>query len=120
MVINNTSHNYFSFIASAPEVSDLYLGQYSPLWVAVSITIAIFASYTALAVVNLAELEQNKYRKLFFLVMGGITLGIGVWAMHFIGMLGFSLPCNINYDPVVTALSMAPGILAGLFSLFWI
>ncbi|MBL3590656.1 MAG: response regulator [gamma proteobacterium endosymbiont of Lamellibrachia anaximandri] len=37
--------------------------------------------------------------------------------MHFIGMLGFSIPCGVTYDPWITAFSMLPGILAGIFSL---
>ncbi len=32
--------------------------------------------------------------------------------MHFIGMLAFSLPCGVAYEPFQTALSMIPGVLA--------
>jgi PAS domain S-box-containing protein len=39
-------------------------------------------------------------------------MGGGIWAMHFVGMLAFSLPCGITYDAVGTLLSMIPGMLA--------
>ena len=43
---------------------------------------------------------------------GAFSMGGGIWAMHFIGMLAFSLPCGVSYDPLGTLLSMIPGILA--------
>mgnify|MGYP003578772853 CR=1 FL=1 len=39
-------------------------------------------------------------------------MGVGVWAMHFVGMLAFRLPVKVTYDPLTTALSIAPAILA--------
>jgi NO-binding membrane sensor protein with MHYT domain len=39
-------------------------------------------------------------------------MGLGVWAMHFIGMLSFDLPVAINYDLAVTAVSVVPVIMA--------
>ena len=45
-------------------------------------------------------------------------MGVGVWAMHFIGMEAFQLNCNINYDAEMTALSMIPGVIAAGFALY--
>jgi signal transduction histidine kinase len=39
-------------------------------------------------------------------------MGGGIWAMHFVGMLAFSLPCGVGYNPIGTILSIIPGILA--------
>ena len=39
-------------------------------------------------------------------------MGGGIWAMHFIGMLAFPLPCGVDYNPVGTLLSMIPGGIA--------
>jgi signal transduction histidine kinase/CheY-like chemotaxis protein len=39
-------------------------------------------------------------------------MGIGVWSMHFIGMLAFRLPVQVNYDIPMTLLSMLPAIVA--------
>src|SRR2546422_4299284 len=40
------------------------------------------------------------------------SMGIGVWAMHFIGMLAFRLPVKVNYDVWITLVSVAPAVLA--------
>ena len=44
--------------------------------------------------------------------MPTIAMGIGVWAMHFIGMLAFTLPVVVGYDILITLVSMLPAILA--------
>lgn len=45
----------------------------------------------------------------FWLMMAGITLGGGIWAMHFIAMTAFHAPIEQGYDPALTLLS---GIIA--------
>jgi two-component system, sensor histidine kinase and response regulator len=40
---------------------------------------------------------------------GAISMGGGIWSMHFVGMLAFSLPCGITYEPVGTVLSSCRG-----------
>ena len=45
-------------------------------------------------------------------------MGVGVWAMHFIGMLSMSLDMVMSYDPLLTATSMAVAILASIFALW--
>jgi len=108
---------YFSFIDVVPDTSLLYTGQYNYGLIFLSVSIAVFASYTALFVAQFAEQTEDRKRHFTLLTLGGVTLGVGVWSMHFIGMLGFSIPCGVRYDPWVTAFSMVPGILAGIFSL---
>jgi len=39
-------------------------------------------------------------------------MGIGVWAMHFLGMLAFRLPVRVNYDVWITLVSVVPAVLA--------
>jgi PAS domain S-box-containing protein len=46
-------------------------------------------------------------------LISGLTMGIGIWAMHFIDMLALSLPCRVAYDPFVTLISTLPGVMAG-------
>ncbi|MDH5483930.1 MAG: response regulator [Gammaproteobacteria bacterium] len=108
---------YFTVIGATPDASLLYTGQYNYALVFLSIGIAVFAAYTALLVTQFAERTNGNRRRLALLTIGGFTLGIGVWAMHFIGMLGFLIPCGVTYDPWIAALSMLPGIAAGIFSL---
>ncbi|MCE5182845.1 MAG: EAL domain-containing protein [Betaproteobacteria bacterium] len=44
-------------------------------------------------------------------------MGIGIWAMHFVGMLAFSLPCSSSYNATITMLSTVPGILASALAI---
>jgi len=108
---------YLAFLVEIPETSQLYLGSYNTGLVILSVAIAIIVSYAALVVAQLAGKVDNQRRRYLLLTMGGATLGLGVWSMHFIGMLGFTIPCGISYDPWITVLSMLPGVLAGIFSL---
>ncbi|MBP1098245.1 PAS domain S-box-containing protein [Bradyrhizobium japonicum] len=42
-----------------------------------------------------------------WLVAAAIAMGGGIWSMHFVGMLAFSLPgIEISYDPFLTLLSL--------------
>jgi PAS domain S-box-containing protein len=109
--------HYLHLVLSPPDSSLLYIGIYRPGLVVLSVVIAIFASYVGLLVADFASRSARGSTRHVLLAMGGVTFGVGIWAMHFIGMLGFSLPCNVSYSPWVTAFSMVPGVLASIFSL---
>lgn len=100
------------FLPAAPDASLLYVGTYSPGWVVISVLLAILASYAALNASRRVERLHDTASKLTWSLISAFTLGVGIWAMHFIGMLALNLPCGIYYDPLITLLSMIPGILA--------
>jgi len=100
------------FIQSPPASNLLYLGEYNPLLVFLSLAIAVLAAYAALQVADLvAGLPAGPLRAKWMLA-GGLTLGLGVWTMHFVGMLALSLPCSVGFAPWLTVLSILPAILA--------
>ncbi|MDI8083644.1 hypothetical protein MJN69_27035, partial [Salmonella enterica subsp. enterica serovar Kentucky] len=37
---------------------------------------------------------------------GNVALGVGIWAMHFVGMLAMDHAMNMRFDPFLTGLSM--------------
>jgi len=47
-----------------------------------------------------------------------MAMGIGIWSMHFIGMLAFSLPIPLGYDPFITFLSLLIAIASSVFALW--
>lgn len=49
---------------------------------------------------------------------GGVTLGLAIWAMHFIGMPAFHLPMPISYDLNLTILSALPAIAAAMLGFY--
>jgi PAS domain S-box-containing protein len=94
----------------------LATGHYDPWLVALSIAVAIFASWMALRLMAHVGRESALPLRLVGLITGSLSLGAGVWAMHFIGMLAFSV-CAVNYDPAITLWSMLPSIAASALAL---
>ncbi|MBI3445095.1 MAG: hypothetical protein HY055_06995 [Magnetospirillum sp.] len=105
-----------SFVTAAPDASLLYLGFYDPVLVGLSVVVAVFASYAALLVVQHVAVSRDDRARRWWTLVGGLCMGAGIWAMHFVGMLAFSLPCGTSYDPNLTLLSMIPGILASILA----
>jgi diguanylate cyclase (GGDEF)-like protein len=90
-------------------------GTYIPWLVYLSIGVAIVVSYTAL---SLASRVAGTDGRTGWLIGGATVLGIGIWSMHFIGMLALSLPIRLTYSLPVTALSLVIAIGACAFALF--
>src|SRR6195256_2629139 len=84
-------------------------GTYNPYLVALSILVASFASYTALDLGGHVGAARGLARRAW-LVAAAITMGGGIWAMHFIGMLAFVMPIPMSYDVGVTTLSLVVAI----------
>jgi signal transduction histidine kinase/DNA-binding response OmpR family regulator/HPt (histidine-containing phosphotransfer) domain-containing protein len=88
-----------------------YSGVYSIGLVATSVFVAILASFVALSISARVSAATTQRGRLAWTGAGAISMGGGIWAMHFIGMLAFSLPCGITYNPFGTMLSMVPGMI---------
>lgn len=85
--------------------------------VILSILIAIIASYTALDLSGRVTVAQGRVQKLW-LAGGAIAMGVGVWSMHFIGMLAYKLPISISYNVPIVLISMAVAVVAASIALF--
>ncbi|HDS0959945.1 putative signaling protein [Pseudomonas hunanensis] len=92
-------------------------GSYSSSLVLISLCVAILASYTALDLTGRIATAKGRAAHLW---MGGgaLAMGIGVWSMHFIGMLAFSLPIDLGYDLALTAFSLLIAVLSSGFALW--
>jgi len=92
-------------------------GSYSSSLVLISLCVAILASYTALDLTGRIATAKGRAACLW---MGGgaLAMGIGVWSMHFIGMLAFSLPIELGYDLALTAFSLLIAVLSSGFALW--
>ena len=84
--------------------------------VLVSILVAILASYTALTLALRIRVASKQVAPAW-LIGGGVAMGIGIWSMHFVGMLALMLPIEIAYDVGVTLLSMLIAIVVSTFAL---
>lgn len=91
---------------------------YDTLMVVVSIIVAFLASYTALDMAGRVVTSSGLAARVW-LLGGGFSMGIGIWAMHFIGMLAMNMPMMMSYSGPLTLLSMIIAIAASVFAL-WI
>jgi len=82
--------------------------RYDPFVVAVSILIAGFASYVAFDLAKRVR-THDRYVAAAWWLGGSLAMGTGVWAMHFVGMLAFSLPISLGYDKGLTFVSWLAG-----------
>jgi len=84
---------------------------FSPALVALSVAIAMFAAYTALDLAERARrpgAESDSVRSRWLWIAGAaVTMGGGIWSMHFVGMLALESGMTVSYDPGLTALSLA-------------
>ena len=83
---------------------------YDPYLVALSILVAGFASYTALDLGGRVALAQGPTHPIW-LAAAALTMGAGIWSMHFVAMLAFMLPMPVSYDVGLTVLSLVLAIL---------
>lgn len=85
--------------------------------VAISFVVAILASYTALDLTGRIFLLASARLRHAWRLGGAAALGVGIWSMHFIAMLAFSLPIPLGYDFATTAYSLGLAIGASYLAL---
>lgn len=89
---------------------------YDGFSVIASILVAMLASFAALDLAGRVRSESGAMRP-GWVVAGGMVMGLGIWSMHFVGMLAFHLSVPIQYDVPLMLLSMAVAIAASFLAL---
>lgn len=90
---------------------------YDHLQVALSILIAVAASYAALDLAERVAATRGRVRA-SWLFGGGAAMGIGIWSMHYVGMLAFHLPVPVSYYWPGVLASLLVGVVYSLSALF--
>ncbi|USJ00585.1 bifunctional diguanylate cyclase/phosphodiesterase [Xanthomonas prunicola] len=93
------------------------VGTYNLGMVMLSLVVAVLASYTALQLAARMTASRGGFAAAW-LAGGAIAMGIGIWSMHFIGMLAFRLPIPVGYDLALTVYSMLVAILTSALALW--
>jgi len=91
-------------------------GTYNYCLVLLSILVAVAVSHTALRLAARVGRATGSSAQLW-LAGGAISMGTGIWSMHFIGMLAFSVPIALSYDLTPTLGSLCLGIASSGFAL---
>jgi two-component system sensor histidine kinase/response regulator len=95
----------------------IFASSYNYLLVALSVLIAMFASYAALDLAGRVTAARGAVR--FAWLTGGATaMGVGIWSMHYVGMLAFRLPVPVLYDIPTVAISLLAAVFASGVALF--
>jgi len=94
----------------------LLSGTYDKWLVIASLLMAMLASYTALDMAGRVASAQGRAAR-YWLAGGSVAMGIGIWSMHFLGMLAFRLPISMGYDPTITLFSLLIAAASSTFAL---
>ena len=90
---------------------------YNHWLIVLSIVVAVLVSYTALRLAARVATSERQGARVW-LGIGAMAMGVGIWSMHFIGMLAFSLPIPLAYNIPTTLASLAVAIITSAFALW--
>ncbi len=93
------------------------IGFYDYRLVAVSVLIAVCAAHAALDLAGRVTAARGMAR-IAWLGGGALAIGLGIWAMHYVGMEAFKLPVPVEYYWPSVLLSMVAAVAASAVALF--
>lgn len=85
----------------------------------VAFLIASLASYTCLNLFRRFKFTRGII-KLIFLIGGSLSIGLGIWSMHFVSILALNITVRITYNLTLLLISIMIPILFSFLSLFYI
>ena len=87
--------------------------------VALSVLIATVGAYVAIEIALRVRAAVRR-RRLLWIYGGSLAMGLGIWSMHFVGMLALRLPIPVWYNAPVVFLSFVAAVLGCViaFSIF--
>jgi PAS domain S-box-containing protein len=80
-----------------------------PFYVILAATVAVLGSWTALDLFMRVRVWVGQTRSAW-LIAASVAMGLSIWAMHFIAMLGFDIGSAVRYDTSLTIMSLALAI----------
>lgn len=93
--------------------------RFSTPLIVLSVLIAIISSFTAFGISERQHAAVQKKYKIAWNIFGAITMGLGIWSMHFIALLALTLPIPVSYNVLLTVLSTLPAIFS-CSVVFWL
>ncbi|MCK0744493.1 EAL domain-containing protein [Chromohalobacter nigrandesensis] len=104
-------------LTSSASVDNAIHGQWDPWLIVLSCLVAWLASGLGLVIGERMQEADNRLRRGVWLVAGAGMMGLGVWSMHFIGMLALRLPLPMQHDVGLTFLSLLPAVLGSIYTM---
>jgi len=115
----NTYFDYSLFLHGAVPANAMH-GYYNLDLVALSCLVAFLGSYVALDLTGRIFAEPSGHYSLYWLFSCAIVMGCSIWSMHFIGMLAYTMPIPMSYDPLWTFLSLVVAVAGSLLAFLFI
>ena len=112
---NDSLSNTHTYLHNWHTMNDTLTGQYNTLLIALSFVVASISAYCAITISDKLSQDMKDYR--LWLISGGCILGLGIWSMHFIGMLSYEIHISLLYDPYITILSLLIAIAASTYTI---
>ncbi len=100
-----------TFISESDLIYAVLIKTYSIPLVILSVLVAVLAAYTSFQLSERIRGGAKKHKGIWLLA-GALSLGGGIWAMHFIGMLALKLTVDVSYDATLTLISIFPAFIA--------
>ena len=91
---------------------------WDPRLIALSYLVAVFASYAALDLAGVVSLAREGRSRAAWISFGAIAMGLGIWSMHFTGMLALKTSMPLSYDVPLVVVSAVVAIAASALALF--
>jgi len=106
------------FLTTVPDGSQILLNcKHTPELVVLAYLLACTAGYATLSFAERAGHADNAVARRNWCVVGALSLGGGIWGMHFVAMLAFQAPVAVNYDLPTTVFSLLVVVLAALLAM---
>jgi PAS domain S-box-containing protein len=96
-------------ILSAIDSSSMIEKSYSFPLVILSVVVATLGGYVAVEIAQRIRAAEGR-RRVFWTCGGALALGLGIWSMHFVGMLALRLPVLIWYDALLIFASIVAAV----------
>lgn len=93
---------------------------YAPALVALAFALSALGAFVALTAAAGIATGGRRISRFNTLASGAALGGIGVWAMHFVGMLSLRVDLAISYSVPETLLSLVAAVAASAAALAWV
>lgn len=103
--------NFWRLVSPEQFSTPALISHHSHLLCVAAVLLAVIAAWVLLPVIRRYHQGNPRHRPAW-LSIGSVGMGAGIWAMHFTAMLSFTLPVDIEYDLLITVISVVPAILA--------
>ena len=108
----------FALFLPIPEDGILYLGEFNPYLMAASEFVAVvgfFVVFSALEFMRTNQHHEKTYKIMQWAI--GAALGLCMWIVHFISLIGYVLPVEVAYGLSLTAWSVLPVMLGSTLAI---